>query len=635
MGSTYWANPIPPELSDNDRVDPDTLSHEPSTFPKWPPRQDDGLEWAGLKFRPPRSSGFSSTKTPRNNQCKSCGKRYNLTCVLALLPSQDVCEKLCDLFFASVFPLTPLLHVRGFAQDFRDFWAGVTPGHLHESEPSLFLRKKPGYLCLLSAILFAALASSSDSRVRTLLGETEIPQASDMYFMAMVSATLSGFPRRPSMYSLAAYIFTQSQFAREEEFSDAPDFISTSFRIALGMGLHRHLPEAGFTVAERETRRRLWWYILHLDVMSSASSGLSPLFIDEKMANADTICQYDHVEGDPDANRQVDIRYLVASQRYQVTKEIRTVLIGHFEDSFQSLRHVSEMERRLRTVAENTSATTEMLLRSRPSSVSGYSNVASPRNPSTIPGVFDRVWKLQPDAGDHEVINFTTWSVPLLHLMVHKAYCVLYHPLFRDPVMSAHESIRSNAVKHAQSFIQLFLRVCNDATSEPFHWMYPGTYQPLQAVSLLLADLLQHPHSDDAALSRGLIDAIFELYQVDEGIVSQNDPHQRQLSPAGKDAWNMLVRTRRKALEQIGVDHHVLYPSSVVSLPFCICGERIAQDDPEEPGSRRLWTRVSPPAHTYDTNLEPAGLSPGSLGQIDFDWSAWDNALGPSVGPMP
>jgi hypothetical protein len=121
-----------------------------------------------------------------------------------------------------------------------------------------------------------------------------------MYFVAMVSATLTGFPRRPSLDTLAAYIVAQSQFVREEDFSDSPDFISTAFRIALGMGLHRQLPDAGFTTAELEMRRRLWWYILHLDVMSSASSGLSPLFIDDKMANANTISQYDRHEDDPD-----------------------------------------------------------------------------------------------------------------------------------------------------------------------------------------------------------------------------------------------------------------------------------------------------------------------------------------------
>jgi len=210
--------------------------------------------------------------------------------------------------------------------------------------------------------------------------------------------------------------------------------------------------------------------------------------------------------------------------------------------------------------------------------------------------------------------------------------------------MGAYESVRSNAVKHAQAFLQLFTRVCNDPISEPFHWMYPGTYQPLQAVSLLLADLLQHPYGDDASLSRGLIDAVFELYQADEGIVSENDPPQRHLSPTGKDAWTMLARTRRRALEQIGVDHHVLYPSSVVSSSICICGEKIAHDpthnvEPDDvPGSSQHGSGGGGGggANPYGVTGDQAGiLSPAILGQMDFDWRAWDNAVGPSVGLLP
>lgn len=227
-----------------------------------------------------------------------------MSCIMALLPTKDVCEKLCGLFFATVFPLMPVLHVRGFGEDFKEFWKGTRPENLHNSEPSLIMRQKPSFLCLLASILFAASASSTKSRVKALLGEENVPDTADLYFIAMVSATVTGFPRRPSIYSLAAYIVAQSQFVREEEFADAPEFISTSFRVALGMGLHRHLPEAGFTVAEMETRRRLWHYICHLDVMSSSSSGLSPLFIDEKMSNTDPICQYDMLEGEPDAARE-------------------------------------------------------------------------------------------------------------------------------------------------------------------------------------------------------------------------------------------------------------------------------------------------------------------------------------------
>jgi hypothetical protein len=187
----------------------------------------------------------------------------------------------------------------------------------------------------------------------------------------------------------------------------------------------------------------------------------------------------------------------------------------------------------------------------------------------------------------------------------------------------------------------MFFVVCNDPVSQPFHWMYPGTYQPLQAVSLLLADLLQHPHSDHSSISRGLIDAVFELYQMDEGIVSRDEPPMRQLSPSGKEAWAMLVRTRRKALEQIGVDHHVLYPS-VVSSDTCICSETIRQRPTNSGRSEQQWTSHTTPNDQQglinqpeDINPEELGISPGILGSMNFDWRAFDEAVGSSGGIMP
>lgn len=261
------------------------------------------FDWAGQKFRPPRSSQFQWMKTA-SNKCKLCGRNYNISCVTALLPGRDVCEKLCGFFFATVFPLVPIFHNKSFADDFRSFWDGVNAQDIHNSEPSLFMRKKPAFLSLLSAILFAALSSASPARLDQMFEDDDQPKEGDMYFIAMASSALTGFPRRPSIYSLAAYIIAQSQFVREEEFSDAPDFIATSFRVALGMGLHRHLREADLGAAELETRRRLWWYILHLDVMSSASSGLSPLFINQRMANTDAICQYDPADEDAGARQE-------------------------------------------------------------------------------------------------------------------------------------------------------------------------------------------------------------------------------------------------------------------------------------------------------------------------------------------
>ena len=246
---------------------------------------------------------------------------------MALLPSREISEKLCDVFFCTVFPLAPILHIKGFAEDFRAFWHGAE-SIVHGSDPNPFLKRNPSFLCLLSAILFASLVSTPQTRLKNLLGEKNEVDADEMYFVATVSTTLTGFPRRPGIYSLAAYIIAHGQFIREEEFSDAHDFVSTAFRVALSMGLHRNLPEAGFSVAESETRRRLWWYILHLDVMSSVSSGLSPLFIDDKMANTDVISQHDELEDDVQPSHETSMIFLYFFGHHLTIDSRRTVLGG-------------------------------------------------------------------------------------------------------------------------------------------------------------------------------------------------------------------------------------------------------------------------------------------------------------------
>lgn len=138
------------------------------------------------------------------------------------------------------------------------------------------------------SILFAGLTAASisrDAEEQRRIQNVDMTQG-DIYFLATVSLSLVGFPRRPSLYAHAAYILSQSQLVREEEFGEAPTFISTAFRVSLAMGLHRDSSYFGLGKAESEVRRRLWWHVIHLDVMASASSGLSPLFIDDKMANA-------------------------------------------------------------------------------------------------------------------------------------------------------------------------------------------------------------------------------------------------------------------------------------------------------------------------------------------------------------
>jgi hypothetical protein len=262
-------------------------------FPRWFTSYKNVLDWGSEHVE---KSALNKLRAPQMDpsQCRLCGQKYKIGCILALLPTKETCERLCDLFFSTVFPLLPLLHPPGFAKDFQMFWEERDGSTGHDSGVGSLVRRKPSFVSLLFSMIFAALKCASKSRLQRILGDSSDFIAGDIYLTAVVAITLTGFPRRPSHYSLAAYLLTQSPFVMEEDFSDFPDFISTAFRVGLSMGLHRQLPEAGFDNSELETRRRLWWYILHLDVMSSASSGLSPLFIDSKMANVEMISQCDH-----------------------------------------------------------------------------------------------------------------------------------------------------------------------------------------------------------------------------------------------------------------------------------------------------------------------------------------------------
>lgn len=265
--------------------------------------EDTSPLWTNGPFRPPQSSGLKLDGLA-TSQCRLCGRGYRLVCVLAMLPDPAVCTRLCEIFFGSVFPVVPILHLKGLRQDLAELWAGqVSSQGCKDDQLPGILRRKPGLLCLLASIAFSTLYSTSPKRLDEKLG-TQRPKSLLLTSLlaTMISAALTGFPRRPSLYTLAAYIYVQSQFNREEEFHMAPEFITTSFRLAISMGLHRELRNDAFSVPDRETRRRLWWYIMHLDVMASASSGLSPIFVDDKMSNVSMI--HEHDEDGTEGNAQ-------------------------------------------------------------------------------------------------------------------------------------------------------------------------------------------------------------------------------------------------------------------------------------------------------------------------------------------
>jgi hypothetical protein len=281
---------------------------------------------------------------------------------------------------------------------------------------------------------------------------------------------------------------------------------------------------------------------------------------------------------------------MVAACRYSITREIRHIIRAHLDGELQDTVTFKKFLQNLHDLAAQVDVTVEKLLHSAQQYDEHHSEVQPQTESSTrgtvTPDTYLEPWVLYPLAPStkacHTVATFETWAAMLLHLMMHRSFCILYQPFFRSAITTQNHAIREGTLHHAQAYVALFLRLCEHPNSGHYHWTYPRIYQPLQALSLLLADLLSSPNSTSqdreiSSISRGLIDSVFELYEAGEGFVNEPKARRRQLSAEGNLAWTMLLQARRAALERMNQDSHILIPSSTLSTgESCICGKRIA-----------------------------------------------------------
>ena len=198
--------------------------------------------------------------------CSSCGGYATLPCWLNKLPSRAICDRLILSFVQTVHPVVPLLHLPSFKRDYERFWNEHQDQEWHEAPPVIIAEESSLVPCLFSMI-FASLmanpmATQNDSELRKLDPKV-------LFDATMATLGLTGFPRRPSLYSLSAFLFSQNTLIREEEPTESFSFISIAFRAALGMGLHRDPSEFHLGAVITEVRRRIWWHILHIDSMVS------------------------------------------------------------------------------------------------------------------------------------------------------------------------------------------------------------------------------------------------------------------------------------------------------------------------------------------------------------------------------
>jgi hypothetical protein len=159
--------------------------------------------------------------------------------------------------------------------------------------------------------------------------------------------------------------------------------------------------------------------------------------------------------------------------------------------------------------------------------------------------------------------------------------------------------------------------MCTTKSYLPFQWLYPGAYQPLQPVAVLLIDLLNNPQSSEASKSRALLEKTFSLLgpkgRITNGtlnVTSWSD--QGHASAGAKQAWMRLEKLRSKVWQKLGLDHGVLWMRTI----------RKTVQHSESAGYAKRWTpnrqiiaQQSPPSERdkgLDANL-PFGTEPQKL----------------------
>lgn len=147
-----------------------------------------------------------------------------------------------------------------------------------------------------------------------------------------------------------------------------------------------------------------------------------------------------------------DIRYLVAATRYDTTKTIRGILIGHFEDKYTSSARVDDaakvldaLSKRINKAASRVLAVGSRLPKQQLQDIYRAGSIGAGDATATAAVTalsFDSSWDAEAGQKQSEIVAFAAWAASLLHLMLHKAYCVLYYPLARDATSQLGNDIR-------------------------------------------------------------------------------------------------------------------------------------------------------------------------------------------------
>jgi len=365
---------------------------------------------------------FSQYPSLVKNDCQQLSR------ILQGLPSRAICDDLYRNFLCAVHPVIPLIHTPTFDMQYRRFWEWYVTWN-GTNIPRGVLAESPCFVALLLAVLFTGSVAGPHPQVGGIspTGQQYDALQKQLCRMTSTSLTMVGFPQNPAMASLEAYLLLQSILMREEEAVSSCSFVAVAVRIAQAMGLHRDPADFGLNPIQIEERRRVWNYLMHLDIMTSVVSGL-PMMISEGMYTTRMIGELrdEHInkeveskDGDEDPSK-IHPGYVLAIGRYVISFSIREVLNLHLCPQTYELRQLEDMKVKLKELGNNMEDMIQRInkLTANKAWLSELLGVTAVATESVVE---DNV--------------FAEWGAHILRLQVSRAYGLLFQPLMQDRQM--------------------------------------------------------------------------------------------------------------------------------------------------------------------------------------------------------
>ncbi|KAJ5477208.1 hypothetical protein N7539_007352 [Penicillium diatomitis] len=237
-------------------------------------------------------------------------------------PAASILSFLWQIYLGRIDPVLKIIHVPTVQQHIFHILSGR---YAHDAST----------LCLVYAVCYAAITTLSPTECEFQWGESRALLLDRYRSWVEKGFGQAGFPKSANITVLQAFLLYLICGQKDPRGPDAYAFLGVAIRIALKMGVHDDGASLNLSPFEIEMRRRIWWQIYVLDVLTAECQGLDPTILDSTFTTQ-LPSNVSDTELDPGMNKapqarpgRTEMTFTLA--RFEIIRFARTI---RFSDQF-------------------------------------------------------------------------------------------------------------------------------------------------------------------------------------------------------------------------------------------------------------------------------------------------------------